>query len=125
MALTQVRKNSKYSYKGQTVKVYETKVITGVKMVIYTIVGSNTDFEAANYKKFVATASELPSEETSKPYGIFLASKHLSDHATFPEALEEYKKYLGANGLNMRNGERSDVDYNGITEEEQEAIDAL
>lgn len=125
MALTQVRKGTKYSYKGETVKVYETKVVVGVKMVFYTVVGSNEDSEAANYKKFLANASELPSEETSKPYGIFLASKHLSDHETFEEALEEYKKYLGANGLNMRNGERSDVDYNGITEEEQEAIDAL
>jgi hypothetical protein len=123
MALTQVRKGTKYSYKGQTVKVYETKVVVGVKMVVYTVIGSNEGFEAANYKKFLANASEL--DEIPKPYGIFLASKHLSDHATFPEALEAYKKYLGANGLNMRNGERSDVDYNGITEEEQEAIDAL
>jgi hypothetical protein len=60
-----------------------------------------------------------------KPYGVYLASRQVSEHETFDEALVEYSKRVGQLGLNMRNGERSDVDTNGLTEDEKEAIECV
>lgn len=56
-------------------------------------------------------------------YGIYLASYQVSEHETFEEAIVEYAKRVGQVGLNMRNGERSDVDSNGLTEDEKAAIE--
>lgn len=60
-----------------------------------------------------------------KPYTIYLASNPISDHETFAEALVEYNKHAGKLGLNMRNGERSDVDDNGLTEDERAQLEAV
>lgn len=61
----------------------------------------------------------------SLPYSIYLGGRHLSDHATFTEAADAYRRCPHRNGINMRNGERSDVDDNGMTEEETETLDAF
>ena len=59
----------------------------------------------------------------SLPYSVYLGGCHLSDHATFTEALAAFGKVAHRNGANMRNGERSDVDDNGLTEAQQSAVD--
>ena len=60
-----------------------------------------------------------------QPYTIYLASKPISGHDTFDEALLAYRMHSGKRGLNMRNGERSDVDDNGLTEDERAQLEAV
>ena len=59
-----------------------------------------------------------------KPYTIYLASKPISDHETFAEALVEYSKHVGKVGLNMRN-DRADIGLSGWTQDEQELLNMV
>lgn len=59
----------------------------------------------------------------NRPYGVYLAGREISDHETFTEALAAFGKVAHLNGANMRNSERSDVDFDGLTEAEREAVD--
>lgn len=58
-------------------------------------------------------------------YTVYLANSPVSDHATFDEAVAVYRVLALSNGVNVRNAERSDVDDNGLTEEEQQTLDEI
>jgi hypothetical protein len=58
-------------------------------------------------------------------YTVYLASSPVSDHATFDEAADVYRVLALSNGVNVRNGERSDVDDDGLTEEEKQTLDEI
>jgi hypothetical protein len=63
----------------------------------------------------------------SKPYVLYLGSKPLSTHATFADALENYllSSLLFNGHVNIRNAERSDIDDNGLTEDERAQLEAV
>jgi len=62
-----------------------------------------------------------------EPYVLYLGSKTISTHETFADALENYLlSSLLFNGyVNIRNTERSDVDDDGLTEDERAQLEAV
>ncbi|MBK9496859.1 MAG: hypothetical protein IPO08_20600 [Xanthomonadales bacterium] len=60
----------------------------------------------------------------SKPYVVFLAQMPVMYCETFAEALVCYRANRNVNGINIRNTERSDVDDNGLTENERAQLEA-
>ncbi len=60
----------------------------------------------------------------SKPYLVYVGSTPLSKHETFALALEQLRK-KEFRGCHLRNAERSDVDDNGLTEDERAQLEAV
>lgn len=57
-------------------------------------------------------------------YGVYLASRPISEHETFDEALAAYAKVARCRGANLRSP-HCDVDFDGFTEAQREAIEAV
>lgn len=64
-----------------------------------------------------------------EPYVLYLGANVLSTHETFADALEHYmlSHFLsgGRVDVTIRNTERSDVDDNGLTEDERAQLEAI
>lgn len=58
-------------------------------------------------------------DEAIMPYVVSLGNSTRSYHETFEAACVEYRKHARCNGIHMANVERSDVDDNGLTEDER------
>lgn len=58
-------------------------------------------------------------------YIVYLGEKPVMYCETFAEALECFKSNRMVTGLNIRNTERSDVDDNGLTEDERAQLEAV
>jgi hypothetical protein len=66
--------------------------------------------------------SLLPS---AQPYVVALGPTTLSYHETFLGALNAYRKVAHHNHAHVGNWVAADVDFDGLTEDEREAIEAV
>jgi hypothetical protein len=61
----------------------------------------------------------------NNPYVVYLGEKPVMYCETFAEALECFKSNRMVTGLNIRNIVLSDVDDNGLTEDERAQLEAV
>jgi len=66
--------------------------------------------------------SLLPSEQ---PYVVALGPTILSYHETFAGALDAYRKVAHHNHAHVGNWVAADVDFDGLTNEEREAVEGV
>lgn len=57
-------------------------------------------------------------------YDVYLGSHPISEHATFDEALDAYRQVATRRGAHIRSP-HCDVDFDGFTEEQREAMEAV
>jgi hypothetical protein len=73
-----------------------------------------------------AAAEELAKQERyNRPYYVALGPDLLSYHETFDGALEAYRKIAHHNHASVGNWVAQDVDFDGLTESEREALEAV
>lgn len=57
-----------------------------------------------------------------RPYHVTLGPNVMSAHATFAEALDGFRKYAHLNHAHLVNWVAADIDFDGLTEDECEAV---
>lgn len=72
----------------------------------------------------LAEAQVAHEESSCKPYAVSLGPTVLSHHAIFADALNAYRKVAHHNHAHVGNWVAADVDFDGLTDEEKEAVEA-